>query len=307
MRIVTRPDFDGIVCAVLLQAAEKIDAPTYWIEPSDIQKGLARIRKGDILANLPHDPRCSLWFDHHFSNRVDPPFDGAWRLAPSAAGVIYEFYRDRLAKKFDELVRQADKIDAADLTREEVQSPEQHPFLLLSMTISGRDRKDEPYWNLLVQQLGRVPVETVMAMDPVEARCRRVVEQNRRYRDFLLAHTELRGPVAITDMRQEPDPPEGNRFLSYSLFPDCSVHVRVRFDPQDHRRVSISVGHSIFNRTCNVNVGVMLAAFEGGGHRGAGGCSFEASRADDYLDRIVAILLENAPNEPHGSNNGDAA
>ena len=298
MRIVTRPDFDGIVCAVLLKAAETIDAPTYWIEPSDIQKGLALIQRGDILANLPHDPRCSLWFDHHFSNRIDQPFDGAWRLAPSAAGVIYEFYRDRLGKKFDELVCQADKIDAADLTREEVQSPEQHPFLLLSMTISGRDQKDEPYWNLLVQQLGRAPIQAVMAMAPVEARCRQVIEQNRRYRAFLLAHTELRGHVAITDMRAEPDPPEGNRFLSYSLFPHCSVHVRARFDPQDRRRVSISVGHSIFNRTCNVNVGVMLAAFEGGGHRGAGGCNFEAFRADDYLDRIIAILLENAPNEP---------
>ena len=297
MRIVTRPDFDGIVCAVLLQAAETIDAPICWIEPSDIQKGTVSIRAGDILANLPYHPQCSLWFDHHFSNQVHVPFKGAWRLAPSAAGVIHGFYRDRLGSRFDDLVQQADKIDAAELTQEEVQQPERHPYILLSMTISGRDRKDKPYWNLLVAELGRKSIDAVMALPEVADRCGRVVAENLSYRDFLLAHTKLYGHVAVTDMRAAPDVPDGNRFLSYSLFPECSVHVKARRDGRNPQRVSISVGHSIFNRTCRVNVGVMLSSFEGGGHRGAGGCSVDAARADAYLSQIISILKENAPND----------
>ncbi|MBW1647430.1 MAG: exopolyphosphatase [Deltaproteobacteria bacterium] len=296
MRIVTRPDFDGVVCAVLLQAAEPIDAPTCWIEPNAIQKGTASIRSGDILANLPYDPRCSLWFDHHVSNRIQAHFKGAWRVAPSAAGVIYDFYLDRFIKDFSTLVHQADKIDAADLTREEVLSPERHPFLLLSMTISGR-RKDAAYWDRLVTLLGRHPAEAPTDDPQVKARCRRVVEDNAAYRRFLLAHTELRGQVAVTDFRHHAEVPEGNRFLGYALFPQCIVQVRIRRDPADRNRVSLSVGHSIFNRGCRVNVGLMLASFGGGGHRGAGGCSLEAGEADGHLERIIGILMENKPNE----------
>ncbi len=297
MRIVTRPDFDGVVCAVLLQAAEFIDAPTCWIEPSVIQKGTAPIRTGDILANLPYDPRCSIWFDHHVSNRILTPFQGAWRIAPSAAGVIHDHYRDRFTTDFSPLVRQADKIDAADLTREEVLFPERHPFLLLSMTISSR-RKDAAYWDHLVTLLGRRPDEAPIDDPRAAARCRQVLEDNETYRRFLLAHTELRGHVAITDLRSHENIPEGNRFLCYALFPQCAVQVRIRRDPSDRGRISLSIGHSIFNRTCNVNVGLMLSAFGGGGHRGAGGCSLDAARADANLERILAILMENKSNEP---------
>ena len=166
------------------------------------------------------------------------------------------------------------------------------------MTVSGRDRADEPYWNRLVEHLGRSDIDAVMQDAEVADRSRRVVDENRRYKDFLLARTELREHVAVTDARDYPDAPDGNRFLTYSLFPQCSVHVRIRRDAKDPERISVSVGHSIFNRTCNVNVGLMLGQFGGGGHRGAGGCSFDASLADDYIPRIIGILLVNAPNEP---------
>jgi hypothetical protein len=297
MRIVTRPDFDGVVCAVLLQAAEPIDAPTCWIEPSAIQNGTAPIRCGDILANLPYDPRCSIWFDHHVSNRVQAPFSGAWRVAPSAAGVIHDYYRERFTTDFSALVRQADKIDAADLTREEVLAPERHPFHLQSMTITGR-RSDAAYWDRLVTLLERRPARAPTDDPQVADRCRQAVEDNAAYRRFLLDHTELRGHVAVTDLRPYEDVPEGNRFLCYALFPQCIVQVRIRRDAVDRQRVSLSVGHSIFNRGCRVNVGLMLASFGGGGHRGAGGCSLAAGEAEGQIERILAILMENKSNEP---------
>ena len=88
MRIVTRPDFDGLVCAVLLFEAENITEPVKWVEPHEIQKKLVDIKDGDIMANLPYDERCSMWFDHHYSNMIDKTFEGSFGIAPSAAGVV---------------------------------------------------------------------------------------------------------------------------------------------------------------------------------------------------------------------------
>ena len=91
MRIVTRPDYDGIVCAVLLYEALGITQEIFWTEPNEVQTGSAPIQDGDILANLPHDARCSVWFDHHVSNTPDVPVEGGFEIAPSAAGVVYRY------------------------------------------------------------------------------------------------------------------------------------------------------------------------------------------------------------------------
>ncbi len=74
MRIVTRPDFDGIVCAVLLRDALKITRPVKWVEPNVLQSGQVEIHNGDIIANLPYQDNCTLWFDHHYTNRIYRPF-----------------------------------------------------------------------------------------------------------------------------------------------------------------------------------------------------------------------------------------
>ena len=103
----------------------------------------------------------------------------------------------------------------------------------------------------------------------------------------------LPGPVSVTDFRSLTVAPEGNRFLSYSLFPESIVNVKIRRDDQRPGWLRLSVGHSIFKRECRVNVGVMLARFEGGGHPGAGGCSFHSSKADAYIPAILDILVRN--------------
>ncbi|MFP4040832.1 MAG: exopolyphosphatase [Desulfosudaceae bacterium] len=293
MRIVTRPDFDGIVCAVLLYDALDITGKTAWIEPGDIQKGIAPVQKGDILANLPFHENCALWFDHHYSNQVDSPFEGLYRVAPSAAGLVGEYFQDRLSRDFSELIFQADKIDAADLSPQEVLFPEKHPCLILSMTIIGHEKKDEPYWNRLVKLLGTQSIDMVMKDAEVEQRCRQAVRQNQEYETFLKKYTRLVGQVAITDFRPLAKPPTGNRFLIYSLFPESVVNVKIRYASEDEQKVLVSVGHSIFNRNCRVNVGAMLTRFGGGGHKGAGATSRPAGQADDDIAEIIDILVAN--------------
>lgn len=297
MRILTRPDFDGVVCAALLYEAEDITEPVKWVEPNDMQRGLVDVQQGDIIANLPYDDRCTLWFDHHHTNKIDTPFEGAFKIAPSAAGVIFNHYKGRFKHDYTELIKKADKIDSADLSLDEVLHPEKYGVVLLSMTVLGRDEYDERYWNRLVHLLRKSKIDEVLKDPEVKARCDAVVEKNKIYKEILKKHTILNGHVSITDFRTFDKVPTGNRFLVYSMFPKAVVSVKIRYDDEDKKRVAVSVGHSIFNRNCIVNVGVMLSAFEGGGHRAAASCRFAADKVDDYIPKIIHILLKNEDNE----------
>ncbi len=297
MRIVTRPDFDGVVCAVLLFEAENVTEPVKWIEPNDMQRGLVDVQQGDIIANLPFDDRCSLWFDHHYTNKIDKPFEGAFKIAPSAASVIFNYYKDKFKRDYTELIKETDKIDSADLSLDEVLHPEKYGVVWLSMTVSGDDEYDERYWNRLVHLLRKFDIDEVLKHPKVKSRCNGVVETNKIYKDILKEYTTLNRHVSITDFRAFDKMPAGNRFLVYSMFPEAVVSVKIRYDDEDKKRVAVSVGHSIFNRNCKVNVGVMLSAFEGGGHRAAASCRFAAGKANDYIPKIIDILLKNENNE----------
>jgi hypothetical protein len=298
VRIVTRPDFDGVVCAALIQAVEPIDRPILWAAPNDMQKGRVLISADDIIANLPFHENCALWFDHHYTNRVDRPFEGLYRIAPSAAGLVHEYYRDRLDRDFSELVAATDKIDSADLTLDEILHPEKHPYIILSMTIFSYEASEEPYWNHVVALLGRQDIRSILSDPEVASKSLQVSQINRRYKDLLSAHTVVQGPVSVTDFRGLGRMPDGNRFLVYSLFPESTVNVKIGFEDTDRKRVVVKVGHSILNRNCRVNVGHLLSQFEGGGHRGAGACRFDSDKADAFIPQIVDALLHNRPNEP---------
>jgi len=297
MRIITRADFDGVVCAALLYEAENITEPVKWVEPNDMQRGLVDVRAGDIIANLPYDDRCTLWFDHHHTNRIDTPFEGAFKIAPSAARVIFDYYRNSFRQDYTELIKQTDKIDAADLSMDEVLYPERYGVVLLSMTVLGRDGHEEGYWNRLVHLLRNSDIDGILENPEVKAHCDAAKEKNKLYKDLLWQNTRVEEHISITDFRGFDKAPSGNRFLVYSMFPQTVVSVTIRYDDKDKKRLAVSVGHSIFNRSCNVNVGRMLTAFGGGGHRAAASCRFDAQKAEDYIPKIIRILLKNEDNE----------
>jgi hypothetical protein len=294
MRIITRPDFDGIVCAVLLHEALDIQGPVKWVQPSEIQEGVVTIQKGDVVANLPYAENASLWFDHHVTNRIEHPFEGAFRIVPSAAGIIFEYYRNHFAKDYTELVRATDKIDSADLSLDQILHPQNHPYILLSMTITVGAPQEEAYWNHLVALLRSTDIHAILEDGKVSRRCRRVVETNRIYHKQLLRYTRMQGPVSITDFRKLDPAPSGNRFLVYSLFPKALVNLKIY---HEDKNVVIKLGHSIIKRGCKVNVGKLLSNFEGGGHRGAGACRFPIAKTDQYLPKIMAVLQCNEDND----------
>ncbi|MCG8640505.1 MAG: exopolyphosphatase [Desulfobacterales bacterium] len=296
-RIVTRPDFDGIVCAVLLRDAEDIVSDVYWVEPNEIQTGKADIRPGDIIANLPFSSECTLWFDHHISNKPKNEFRGAFDVAPSAARVIYRYYQEKgiMDDRYDELLFHTDVIDAAQLSLDQVRFPEKYPYILLSMTIKNNDYADIDYWNLLVDLLKDTSAEQLMDHPRVHPRCREVIKENAEWESHLKAHTRIEHGISITDFRSLETVPAGNRFLSYSMFPESIASVKIRFDSPACRNVQVSVGRSIFNRKCNVNIGKLLSGFGGGGHAGAGGCTLPAESAEENLRKILKVMVDNQP------------
>ncbi|MFH1977282.1 MAG: exopolyphosphatase [Pseudomonadota bacterium] len=297
MRIVARPDFDGIVCAVLISEAEKITETIKWVEPHEIQNRLIEIKGGDIIANLPFDNRCSIWFDHHDSNRIGSNFSGSFKIAPSAAGVVFSYYEGKIKRNYTQLVKETDKIDSACLTMDEVLHPEAYPYILLSMTVSNRGFTEEPYWNRLVGLLMKNDITDVISDLEVKERCRAVVEENRVYKSVLIENTVSNKHVSITDLRSYENAPEGNRFLVYTLFSEAVASVSIRYDDPGRQSISVSVGHNMFNPKCKVNVGKMLSKFGGGGHKGAGACRFLASKAGEYIPQIISTLIENRPEE----------
>ena len=97
-RLVTRSDFDGLVCAMLLKELNIIE-DIKFVHPKDVQDGKVELSENDITTNLPFDKRVGyLAFDHHESelirnNRED--FKDKYIIdgdAKSAARVVYDYY-----------------------------------------------------------------------------------------------------------------------------------------------------------------------------------------------------------------------
>src|SRR5215212_3344440 len=65
-RLVTRSDFDGLVCAALLKELGMLD-DVLFVHPKDMQDGKVELTERDITTNLPYVPGVHLAFDHHGS------------------------------------------------------------------------------------------------------------------------------------------------------------------------------------------------------------------------------------------------
>ncbi|MBM3327516.1 MAG: exopolyphosphatase [Calditrichaeota bacterium] len=290
-RITTRADWDGLVSAALLSVVEDCDRIRF-IEPGPFQDGKGEVTPDDIVANLPYRQGCALWFDHHSSNKLEAvDFRGAWWIAPSAARVIYEYYgQDEALAGWDELIEITDRIDSAALTMEEIKNP--RGLILVSMTVEGKRLQDEPYWLHLIRLLIKNDTAALLADPKVQNRCEEFRYINEEFGQALNIYSDMVGNVLVTDFREVFHGEQGNRFLAFALFPNCNVWVKAFDHPNDPARVQISVGHSIFNRTCNVNVGELMARYGGGGHKGAGTCRPLKTEADRILSEILGVLKE---------------
>lgn len=296
MRLVTRGDLDGLTSTVLITSVERIER-IELTHPQELTDHRFEVLPGDILANLPYHPACSLWFDHHelVDSNPRPPegFRGRYAVAASTARVVHDYYTELkgpgIFDRYAELLEGTDRVDAALLTREDVLDPQR--VVLLGFTIDSRTSLGgfRDYFLFLGMALRSMSLDEVLATPQVTERVERMRASDAEFREALLSHSRLEGNVVVTDFRRVDPIPVGNRFLVYTLFPEATVSVRLQWGPR-HETVMATAGHNIFDRSSWADIGHTMALFGGGGHRGAGSAPLPADDGDATLRKLIREL-----------------
>jgi len=206
--------------------------------------------------------------------------------------VIANHYKSPKFAKYENLLEATDKMDAAELTRDDIVAPK--GWILVGYTLDPRTGLSDfrPYFRHVMELAKHKSADDVLKDSQVQERVAKLREEEDAFLKSLKEHSKADGNVVITDFRGKGELPHGNRFLIYTLFPEANVSVRVA-DGFNKKFTSIQVGHSILNRTCKTNIGELLLEHGGGGHFGAGTCQPTSEEASDVLAGIVSILKEN--------------
>ena len=296
MRLLTRSDFDGICCAVLLKELGLMDEMVY-AHPKDLQDGKIAVGENDILANVPYVAGCGLWFDHHSSEyerlELVGKFEGCSRPAPSSARVICDYYGEEKFGRFMEMLEYVDRVDSGQLTLEEILVPS--GWILLGFICDPRTglgyHKNYRISNLafvndLVDHISTKCIDEILCLPDTRERVELYRANDQKARDYLLQCSMAIGNVLVTDARGTGDIPPSNRFLIYSLFPATNISIRM-IDGRDKEFVAVSVGCSILNRSATVDVGSLMLKYGGGGHKKVGTCQVPYDQADRVLYELI--------------------
>ena len=309
-RLVTRSDFDGLVCAVLLRHLDLIDEIAF-VHPKDVQDGVVEITGRDILTNLPYAGRAHLVFDHHHSETLRTGGEAANHVidadAPSAARVVYEHFggADRFPTVSPQLMRAVDQADSAAYEVDDVMNPSGWTllnFLMDSRTGLGRFRDFRiSNYQLMMQLIDACmrhrTVGDILALPDVAERVRLYRDQSGLFVEQLCRVSRVERDVVVVDLRPEEVIHAGNRFMVYALFPKARVSVHVLWGKQQQNTV-LAVGKSIFDRTSPADIGSAMLRYGGGGHMAAGTCQVSHADAErvlaEVLDAIAAPLVHAA-------------
>jgi nanoRNase/pAp phosphatase (c-di-AMP/oligoRNAs hydrolase) len=301
-RLVTRSDFDGLVCAVLLRVLDMIDEITF-VHPKDVQDGVTEITERDILTNLPFAPGAHLVFDHHHSETLRNPGDKPNHIidpdAPSAARVIYDYYggAERFPEISGELMRAVDQADSADYALHDILDPQGWTllnFLMDSRTGLGRFREFRiSNYQLMMQLIDACiqlqTVDEILELPDVKERAELFRDCSAMFVEQLKRVSHVDGDVVVVDLREEETIHAGNRFMVYALFPEARVSVHIIWGRQKLNTV-FACGKSILDRTSPVDIGEVMLRYGGGGHLAAGTCQVPHEDSARVLSEIIDAL-----------------
>ena len=300
-RLVTRSDFDGLVCAVLLKEKENI-SEILFVHPRDMQEGLISIRPNDISANLPYVEGVYRAFDHHLSETIRVAEKKANHIidpsAPSAAHVIYNYYGGE--KAFPSIQRNiieaVDKGDTADFTIEEVLHPQNWVmlnFIMDARTGLGRFRNFRISNYQLMMDLTDYcrthAIEEILNLDDVKERTELYLSHQDDFRQQIQQNATVYDSVLVVDIRPVDIIYAGNRFVKYALYPDCNVSIQALWG-YNKKNTVFTVGKSIFNKSSKHSVGEIMLGYGGGGHDAAGTCQIENDQAAKVLQELIDIF-----------------
>jgi len=298
-RLVTRSDFDGLVCAVLLKDLGIID-DIKFVHPKDMQDGTILISDNDITTNLPYVEGVHLAFDHHLSETIrigekpdnhiiDPD-------APSAARVVYDYYggKEAFPKIAEDMMVAVDKGDSAQFSEQEILKPAGWDLLNMLMdsrTGLGRFREFRiSNYQLMMQLIDYCrdhTVDEIVALPDVKERVDLYFEHEDKFKDQIKRCSTVHGNLVVLDLREEETIYAGNRFMIYALFPECNISIHVLWGLNKLNTV-LATGKSITNRTSKTNVGELMLKYGGGGHENAGTCQVE----NDDTSRVLGELID---------------
>jgi len=299
-RLVTRSDFDGLICAVLLKELDLID-DIKFVHPKDMQDGIIEINDRDITTNLPYVKGVHLAFDHHLSETIrnekadnhiiDPD-------APSAARVVYDYYggASRFPADWNEMMEAVDKGDAAQFNREEILNPEGWVlmnFLMDARTGLGRFRdftvSNYQLMMNLIDYCKNHTIDDILQLPDVQERVKLFKEHEAAAKEQIQRCSTVHNNLVVLDLRDEETIYAVNRFMIYALYPECNISIHVMWGVKQQNTV-FAIGKSILNRTSNTNVGELCLSYNGGGHMNAGTCQVDNQDSERHLKAIIAKI-----------------
>lgn len=302
-RLVTRSDFDGLACAMMLKELKLIDEIKF-VHPKDVQDGKIELSKNDITTNLPYDPRVSIAFDHHESE-VDrlKAVETSGKLiidpnARSAARVVYDYYGGKAAfpRISSDLMAAVDKGDSADFTVDEILNPK--GWVLLHYLMDARTGLGRFHhfrisnYDLMMELIDYCldhSIDQILELPDVKERVDLYFQQADLFKAQLQRIAKIHGKVVVLDLRNEEIIHAGNRFMIYALYPETtiSVHVAWGFRKQN---TAVMIGKSIVNKSSQVDIGELCLQYGGGGHHNAGTCQLDNETVDAQLPGIIEAL-----------------
>jgi nanoRNase/pAp phosphatase (c-di-AMP/oligoRNAs hydrolase) len=302
-RLVTRSDFDGLVCAVLLNELDLID-DILFVHPKDMQDGKIAITERDITTNLPYVPGAHLAFDHHASETLRNTGERANHIieadAPSAARVVYQHYGGKATFPTisDDMMDAVDKADSAQFSEDEVLNPTGWVllnYLMDSRTGLGRFRnfRISNYQLMmdLIKYCRNHTIEQILALPDVVERVELFREHEARAKEQIRRCATVHRNLVVLDLRQEETIWAANRFMIYALFPQANISIHAMWGVQKQNTV-FATGKSILNRSSRTHVGELMLAYGGGGHEAAGTCQVDNDRADAVLQELITRITQ---------------
>ena len=297
-RLVTRSDFDGLVCAALLKHLDLID-DIQFVHPKDMQDGKIEIGPNDITTNLPYVAGCYLAFDHHLSETVRNEVLADNHIidaeAPSAARVVWQYYGGHSAfpEAWDEMMAAVDKGDAAQFNEDEVLNPDDWVllnFIMDARTGLGRFRDFRiSNYQLMMQLIDYCrnhTIKQILELPDVKERTDLYFEHDSKARQQIQKCAKVYDNLVVLDLRNEETIYATNRFTLYALYPTTNISIHIMWGLKQQNTV-FAVGKSILNRSSNTNVGELCLKYNGGGHLNAGTCQVANDQAEATLEALI--------------------
>lgn len=299
LRLVTRSDFDGLVCAVLLKELNMID-DIKFVHPKDMQDGKIEITSMDITTNLPYVPGVHLAFDHHASeisraggkvednHIIDPE-------APSAARVVYNYYggKEKFSEISDDMMMAVDKGDSAQFSKDDILNPKGWDlmnFLMDARTGLGRFRNftisNYALMMELIDHCKNHTIDEILQLPNVKERVALYFEQEEKFKEQIKRCSTVHKNLVVLNLKNEEVIHAGNRFMIYAMFPEINISIHVMWGLKKQNTV-FATGKSIINRSSNTDIGALMLKYDGGGHKNAGTCQVDNDKAERVLQELI--------------------